>query len=64
MDETPGKPARMPPSRTSHAVVDRLIRSYWAGALHWSDVMRIMRRSEAALARLEQAVRDEETNEQ
>jgi hypothetical protein len=64
MDETPEKPVRMQPPQHSRAVVDRLIRSYWAGALHSSDVKRIMRTSEMALNRLEQAVKDEEVNQQ
>ena len=60
MDGTLEKPARMQPSQRSHAVVDRLIKSYWAGALYWSDVMRILRNADAALDRLELAVRAEE----
>ena len=64
MDETPEKPVRMPPPQRSRAVVDRLINSYWAGALHWSDVTRIMRTSEVALNHLEQAVKDDEANQQ
>ena len=64
MDETPKKPARMQSSQRSRAAVDRLINSYWTGALHWSDVTRIMRTSEVALNHLEQAVKDDEANQQ
>ena len=60
MGETLEKhPLILPPQR-SRAVVDRLIKSYWAGALHWSDVMRIMRNAEEARNRIEQAFKDEE----
>jgi hypothetical protein len=64
MDETSEKPARMQPSQRSREVMDRLIKSYWAGSLHWSDVKRVMRTSEVALNRLEQAVKDDEANQQ
>ena len=60
MGETLEKHARILPPQGSRAVVDRLIKSYWAGALHWSDVMRIMRNAEEVRNRIEPAVKDEE----
>jgi len=63
MAETPRKHAGILPQQRSRAVVDRLIKSYWTGALHWADVKRIMRNTEVAFSRLERAVEDEDAGE-
>ena len=63
MAETLGKHAGILSAQQSRAVVDRLIKSYWSGALHWADVKRIMRNTEVALSRLERAVDDEVAGE-
>ena len=63
MAETLGKHAGILSPPRSRAVVDRLIKSYWAGALHCADVKRIMRNTEVAFSRLEQAVEDEDAGE-
>jgi hypothetical protein len=63
MAETLEKHARVAPPQCSRAVVDRLIRSYWTGALHWSDVKWIMHTAEVESSRLEFAVKDEEAGE-